>query len=322
MHATPLTVVQVANRKNFCRDGYVLYNPDLAAFEKRGGDAARHFAEHGEREGRKQVSRDFLDGRDEYFRQKYQLFRDAIALERGISFLRGSGQFPIAAAGRHFDLSDYSAQSENPGFGPFAEEIAANPDKRYLDLGCGFRSQLYPNCLYVEVYPSLTADVIVPPTCSYPLRSECFDGIGCFAVLEHVTEPWAVVAEIHRMLRPGGRCFIDWPFLQPVHGYPSHYYNATRHGLERIFADKFDIEACRTEPFQTPDFTISWVLGKFVRELPVKKQDLIKGMTVGDLIVQPPNGEFWRAILHGLPDQLVSEFACGNTLIATKRFRP
>jgi hypothetical protein len=61
------------------------------------------------------------------------------------------------------------------------------------------------------------------------------------------------------------------------------------------------------------------VLGKFVRELPVEKQDLIKSMTVGDLIAQQPHGEFWRAILEGLPDRLVSEFACGNTLIATKR---
>lgn len=319
MDATRLTVVQMASWANFCPDGYALYNPDIAVFVKSGGDATQHFAEHGEREGRSQISRDFLEGRDEYFRQKYRLFRDAISPETRMSFPRGDGQFPIVAAGGHFDLSDYSAESANPGYAPFVGEIAANPDKRYLDLGCGFRSELYPNCLYVEVYPSMTADVIVPPTCSYPFRSNSFDGIGCFAVLEHVTDPWAVVAEIHRILRPGGRCFIDWPFLQPVHGYPSHYYNATRQGLERMFADKFDIEACRTEPFQTPDFTVSWVLGKFVRDLPAEKQSVIKSMMVGDLIAQQPNGEFWRAILEGLPDRFVSEFACGNTLIGKKK---
>lgn len=319
MDAAPLVVVQVANRQNFWRDGYILHNPDIAKFVETGGDAAQHFAEHGEREGRGQISRQFLEGRNHYFRQKYARFHDTLSPAKELAFPRGDGQFPVVTAGAHFDLSDYAAESANPGFKPFLDEISANPGKRYLDLGCGFRPALYSNCLYVEVYPSLTADVIVPPTCAYPFRSESFDAIGCFAVLEHVTDPWAVVAEIHRMLRPDGRCFIDWPFLQPVHGYPSHYYNATRHGLERMFADKFEIEVCRTEPFQMPDFTISWVLGKFVHDLPAEKQAMIKGMTVGDLLAQPPNGDFWRAILTGLPDRLISEFACGNTLIGRKK---
>lgn len=319
MQARPLAVVQPASRENFCPDGYALYNPDIAEHVKNGGDVKQHFAQHGEREGRWQISREFLQRKNDYFRRKYQTFRDLITPGQELSFPQGPEQFPVVTPGGHFDLSDYASESANPGYAPFTAEIAANPQRRYMDLGCGFRSELYSNCLYVEVYPSLTADVIVAPTCSYPFQTDAFDGIGCFAVLEHVTDPWAVVAEIHRMLRPGGRCFIDWPFLQPMHGYPSHYYNATRQGLEQMFAGKFEIELCRTEPFQMPDFTISWVLGKFVHDLPPEKQATIKGMTVGELIAQPPNGDFWRGILTGLPDSSISEFACGNTLIGRKK---
>ena len=162
MGAAPLTVVQLATRKNFWRDGYVLYNPDIARFVKNGGDAAQHFAEHGEREGRSQISREFLEGRNDYFQEKFQLFRDMISPGHDLTFPLGDGQFPVVAPGGHFDLSDYATESANPGYGPFLAEISANPGKRYLDLGCGFRPELYPNCLYVEVYPSLTADVIVP----------------------------------------------------------------------------------------------------------------------------------------------------------------
>jgi SAM-dependent methyltransferase len=178
---------------------------------------------------------------------------------------------------------------------------------------------VFDNCLYVEVYPSLTADVIVAPDCRYPFASDMFDGIGCFAVLEHVTKPWQVAAEIRRMLKPGGKCYICWPFLQPVHGYPSHYYNATRQGLELMFSDGFELDFCRTEPWEAPNYTINWILDKFVGALPAAKKKTVMAMTVADLIAQPRSGPFWTSMLKDLPDALISEFACGNSLVATKR---
>lgn len=128
-------------------------------------------------------------------------------------------------------------ESANPGFGPFDAEMKANPDKLYMDLGCGRREEKLDNCLYLEVYPSVSADFVVEPNCLYPIRSGSLDGIGCFAVLEHCRKPWQVVAEITRMLKPGGKAFIDWRFLQPVHGFPSHFFNTTREGLRSIFED-------------------------------------------------------------------------------------
>ena len=200
-----------------------------------------------------------------------------------------------------------------------SSEILTNPDKVYLDLGCGLRDEVYDNCLYLEVYPSLTADVIVEPDCSYPLRSESFDGIGCFAVLEHVTKPWRVVAEIHRMLKRGGKAYIIWPFLQLVHGYPSHYYNATRNGLRLMFEEEFDVDFCSTEAFEAPDFTITSILGQFLAHLPPAERERVREMRVGDLISQPPMTPFWTDLLANLSDGAMSELACGNTLIATKR---
>jgi SAM-dependent methyltransferase len=237
----------------------------------------------------------------------------------GVHFLEQEGAFPVVFSDQHFSRGDYASESANETYGPFAETVMANPDKLFLDLGCGLRREVFENCLYLEVYPSITADIIVRPDCAYPIASNTFDGIGCFAVLEHVTKPWKVAEEIHRMLKPGGKCYIDWPFLQPIHGYPSHYYNATRQGLELMFSDGFDLEFCRTEPFQSPALTIAWVLGKFVNDLPTDKKNQMLEMTVADLITQTQMGEFWTNLLRDLPEHLISEFACGNTLVATKR---
>ena len=45
----------------------------------------------------------------------------------------------------------------------------------------------------------------------------------------------------------------------------------------------------------------------------------MEGMTVGKLIAQRPASNFWTNILRDLPDDTLSEFACGNYLIAEKK---
>jgi SAM-dependent methyltransferase len=305
----PVATIELSSEANFCPEGYLLKNPDVKAA---GLDAQLHFEDFGKREGRQQVSRALI-GHSQYRKRKFNRFA------RVLSNALRARQFPVTF-GASFDLNDYASESANCGFGPFVEEIANNPDKLYLDLGCGLRSEVYENCLYLEVYPSICADIITGTDCTYPIKDNTLDGVGCFAVLEHTREPWKVVDEIHRILKPGGKAFIDWPFLQPVHGYPSHYFNATREGLRSIFTDRgFEIELIDTLPSQAPNYTISWVLGKFINDLPEHKRRDLLGMTVAELISHPADSPFWRAIIAGLPDPLISEFSCGNSLIGRKR---
>jgi hypothetical protein len=49
-----------------------------------------------------------------------------------------------------------------------------------------------------------------------PLRDESIDGVWIQSVLEHVTKPELVVAELHRVLRSDGLVFADTSFLWPV----------------------------------------------------------------------------------------------------------
>lgn len=50
-----------------------------------------------------------------------------------------------------------------------------------------------------------------------PLVEGCVDAVVLQAVLEHVLDPWRVVEEVHRVLRPGGLVYAETPFMQQVH---------------------------------------------------------------------------------------------------------
>lgn len=305
----PLDVLVEVTPRTFDTVLYRLANPDIA---EAGADPAAHFKAFGRAEGRLQVNPALLDPASAYRREKFARFAGLL-----------DDSYPCTAfpamAGTALTLKDYLAESANIDFAPFIAEIEAHPERTYLDLGCGLRRRVYRNCLYLEVYPSAAADVIVEPTCSYPIRDGAFDGIGCFAVLEHTRQPWRVAREIHRMLKPGGRIWIDWPFLQPVHGYPSHYFNATREGLSSIFEDLgFRVESAETRPDQGPEQTLAWILRALADRLPLAERARFEALTVGELLREPPQGPPWSDLVGGLDDSTRSMLACGNCLIATK----
>lgn len=314
----PIQVVEQVTHNNFNPKNYLLLNKDLHIFKGDAEKAKNHFLKYGQYEKRNQIESEYLEKYDSYRKDKYLKFKDILIGNNNWTFLEEEGRFPIVFSGGHFERENYNSESSGRIYAPFAHEILSNPAGSYMDLGAGLRDIVFENCLYIEVYPSITADVIVPPTCDYPIATDALDAIGCFAVLEHVKYPWKAASEIVRMLKPDGKAFIDWPFLQPVHGYPSHYYNATRQGLELMFAEQCRVEFSRTERSQDAAFTVSWILDKFARDLPQVKRERLLAMSVGELIRQSPEDGFWREMMDGLPDDKYSDLACGNTLCVVK----
>jgi 2-polyprenyl-3-methyl-5-hydroxy-6-metoxy-1,4-benzoquinol methylase len=55
-------------------------------------------------------------------------------------------------------------------------------------------------------------------------------------VLEHVANPFAAVAEINRMLKPGGYVYITTPFNFRIHGPLPDNWRFTIHGLKQLFS--------------------------------------------------------------------------------------
>jgi SAM-dependent methyltransferase len=68
-----------------------------------------------------------------------------------------------------------------------------------------------------------------------PFEDATFDAVVAQAVLEYVFDPFRVVDEIHRVLRPRGFVYAESPFMQQVHGGAYDFFRFTHVGHRRVF---------------------------------------------------------------------------------------
>jgi SAM-dependent methyltransferase len=141
---------------------------------------------------------------------------------------------------------------------PWLKTFDANNDL-VADFGCG--PIVYaPDVLCVDGanYPNvhLVADLE-----RLPIRGDSLSGVISFGVLEHVPNPQSHVAEIRRVLKPGGRvlCFI--PFIQGFHASPYDYQRYTAPGMRELFRD-FEVLDVRVA--SGPTSGMLWVLQEWL----------------------------------------------------------
>ena len=104
----------------------------------------------------------------------------------------------------------------------------------------------------------------VAPLHQVPADDASFDAVICNAVLEHVPNPDAVVAELHRVTRPGGVLYLCIPFMQPVHLDPGDYQRYTLDGL-RLLAERHGFEVREAGPVHSVYVTLAWIVSEWLR---------------------------------------------------------
>lgn len=151
-----------------------------------------------------------------------------------------------------------------------------------LDLGAGGKLQRWDNVVQIDIFRYPMTDVVGSAD-RLPFRDNSFSAVISQAVFEHLQYPQAAVEEIRRVLKPGGVVKIDTAFLQPEHGYPHHFYNATETGLREWFRE-FDLRWSGVEPHQHPQWSLSWFMGVYLDRLPADAAALLRATPLGDIV--------------------------------------
>ena len=108
-------------------------------------------------------------------------------------------------------------------------------DKICLNIGSG-NSNLSPDIINVDFFPYGNVDVVAD-IAKLPFKDNSIDVVMNLAVLEHVPDPQTVVLEIYRVLKPGGKIFTFFPFIQGFHASPHDYSRVTREGMKVLHED-------------------------------------------------------------------------------------
>jgi SAM-dependent methyltransferase len=207
---------------------------------------------------------------------------------------------------------------DSAGLGIEAINDAVSRGDLILELGAGREVTTAPNIVRTDafVFSAEHLDVVADAH-ALPFADATFDFVFSLAVFEHLHSPWIAAQEITRVLRPGGRVFTLCAFMQPLHGYPDHYFNATESGLRRLFSEGFDIERCGPSRLSShresaiplyrmremaeahgraisTDWRTRWRRRRFERALTTASH---KVQQLGDRLLEAPEAyEVWRTI--------------------------
>jgi SAM-dependent methyltransferase len=128
-----------------------------------------------------------------------------------------------------------------------------------LDLGAGTRRRA-PNVINLEIDMTPEVDIVADGH-FLPFSDDTFDAVISEAVLEHVRSPNLVVAEIYRVLKPGGNICIAVPFLQGYHASPHDYQRWTVPGIVQLCAAFSEIES---GPCAGPTTSLHWIFREYI----------------------------------------------------------
>ncbi|OGE80355.1 MAG: hypothetical protein A2826_02775 [Candidatus Doudnabacteria bacterium RIFCSPHIGHO2_01_FULL_43_23] len=105
-----------------------------------------------------------------------------------------------------------------------------------------------------------------------PLPNESYDAVICKAVLHIIPSPAQAVAEIHRVLKPGGLVLAYVPYIYPYHGQKGvclDYWRFSKDGIRELFKNFHSLEVSPADGYFVTilNFFPIWTVRKIIKPI-------------------------------------------------------
>lgn len=153
------------------------------------------------------------------------------------------------------------------------------PGERVLDAGAGrapyrglFDHARYETADFLAVKGKKYAQPDhVCDLARIPVEDARFDHVLLTQVLEHLPEPAIVLAELHRVLKPGGELWLTAPFFYAEHERPYDFYRYTQFGLRHLL-DSAGFEVRELDWLEGYFGTLSYQVRLMSQALPARRE--------------------------------------------------
>jgi len=179
---------------------------------------------------------------------------------------------------------------------------AVPPGSRVLDAGAGdcqyksfFGRMHYESADFCQVDKAYADIKYVCDLTSIPVPCDYYDLVVCTQVLEHVSNPKEVVAELHRVLKPGGFLYLSAPLFYEEHEIPYDFFRYTRFGLQHLL-EAGGLELLQLSPLEGYLGTLSYQLDLAGKALSGQFLQFAKSYGLARSILLRALAPFFRAL--------------------------
>lgn len=306
-----------ATEKNFDEAAYLRANPDVSQAVRKGEEESgrSHFQAFGRHENRmlRYAHSNFLEAKANKLRSIASLLRSDMSHRKESDCY----DFLTPELRNKFNIVDTEAVSSHE-YDTYAMEIVNKHKSGWiLDCGAGKRPVYFENVVNFEIVSYDTTDVRGVGEV-LPFTDNAFDAVLSIAVLEHVKDPFLCAREIARVLKPGGDLMCCVPFLQPLHGYPHHYYNMTQQGLKNLFENLMEIDRFDVYDSILPIASLIWIVRSWAEGLEGQAKQEFLDLTMADLM-ESYDKYLDKPFVKNLSREKNFELASGTVLFARKK---
>jgi SAM-dependent methyltransferase len=111
-------------------------------------------------------------------------------------------------------------------------KILDQSDTAGLNVGAGY-TKIHPKIKNMDIFPGKQIDIVGFAE-NIPCQDQSFDLVITQECLEHVKDPFKAMNEIYRVLKKGGKLYIQLPFIIGYHPGPTDYWRFTIEGIEEL----------------------------------------------------------------------------------------